>query len=158
MRLNKLTDYAVLILIPLAHAWPDGRLLASSSLADVSNVPGPTVSKLLKVLTRAGLLDSVRGVSGGYKLSRSPRDISVADIMLAVEGPIALTDCVTGAQGDCDRLSMCWMNGRWDAVNAAVSGALSQVSLLEMMPSPLTFEPSFEEREMAASARAKLNS
>ena len=146
MRLNKLTDYAVLTMIPLAQAWPEGHVMSARSLAEIANIPLPTVSKLLKVLAQADLVTSTRGIAGGYRLSTTPVDISVADILEAVEGPVALTDCVTGQEGDCSVQSLCWMKGRWDPVNQAVSSALSEVSLLDMMPTPFSFEPSFEER------------
>ena len=146
MRLNKLTDYAVLTMIPLAQAWPEGHVMSARSLAEIANIPLPTVSKLLKMLAHADLVTSTRGIAGGYRLSISPVEISVADILEAVEGPVALTDCVTGQEGDCSVQSLCWMKGRWDPVNQAVSSALSQVSLLDMMPKAFSFEPSFEER------------
>ena len=152
VRLNKLTDYSVLIMIPLAQAWPEGHVMSARSLSEVANIPLPTVSKLLKVLAHAKLVTSTRGITGGYKLAGSPADISVADILEAVEGPVALTDCVTGQDGECAVQSMCWMKGRWDAVNQAVSSALGDVSLLDMMPAPFSFEPSFEERVAARSS------
>ena len=83
--------------------------MSARSLAEIANIPLPTVSKLLKVLAQADLVTSTRGIAGGYRLSTTPVDISVADILEAVEGPVALTDCVTGQEGDCSVQSLCWM-------------------------------------------------
>ena len=151
MRLNKLSDYAVLILIPLAHAWPEGRVLSARTLSDVSNLPLPTVAKLLKQLGQYHLVQSTRGNTGGYRLAKHPDLVSIADIIEAVEGPVALTECVTGSGVACSVEDLCWMRGRWDPVNKAVATALKEVSLRAMMPQPFAFEPSFEERLAASS-------
>jgi len=149
MRLNKLSDYAVLILIPLAQAWPEQRVVSARRLSDVATLPLPTVAKLLKLLGHQGLVISTRGNTGGYQLAKHPDFVSVADIIEAVEGPVALTECVTGSGTPCSVEDFCWMRGRWDPVNHAVATALKEVSLRDMMPQPFTFEPTFEER-MAA--------
>ena len=95
-------------------------------------LPAPTVSKVLKALGRAGLLSSHRGVKGGYALSRAPEDISIADIIAAVDGPIALTECIEDAPGDCDRVGFCPTHGNWQVINQAVRQALARISLSEM--------------------------
>lgn len=130
IRLNRLTDYAVVVLMRMADA--PGEVLTAPQLADRSAVPLPTVAKLLKILTRDGIVVSHRGATGGYRLSRAPEDVSVAEIIRALEGPISLTSCVDGATGNCDVESLCPMRGNWDKVNAAIRDALESVTLAEM--------------------------
>ena len=130
IRLNRLTDYAVVVLMRMADA--PGEVLTAPQLANRSAVPLPTVAKLLKILARDGIVVSHRGASGGYRLSRAPEDVSVAEIIRALEGPISLTSCVDGATGNCDVESLCPMRGNWDKVNAAIRDALESVTLAEM--------------------------
>jgi Rrf2 family protein len=93
------------------------------------------VSKVLKVLGRAGLVDSVRGVAGGYRLARRPEDLNVAEIVAALEGPIAITDCLVTAEG-CQHQALCPTHGHWHRINGAIQGALSQVSLADLIRPP----------------------
>ncbi len=147
VRLSRLEDYAVLAMTHIAN---EARYLHTGpELAAALALPGPTVSKVLKALGRAGLLTSHRGVKGGYALSRAPEDISIADIVAAVEGPIALTECIEDAPGDCERSGFCPTHGNWQVINQAVEQALARISLSEMA-SPF---PSFEAPTGALSAR-----
>ena len=143
MQLNRLTDYAVIVLSYLARTpRTDGGdnlagdfvLASSAQIAEETAIPSPTVAKLLKMLSKSDLVTSQRGIAGGYFLSRKPTEISVAEIIRAVEGPIALTACVDGNEGDCSSESFCAMRGNWDQVNRAVTDALESVSLVEMRP------------------------
>lgn len=134
IRLNKLTDYAVVVLVQLSQ--DRSKVITASQLAHGSAVPGPTVAKLLKGLARAGIIASQRGAAGGYTLARDPTAISVADIIRALEGPIALTACVDGESGGCDVETLCPMRGNWDKVNQAIRRALEQVSLADMAAIP----------------------
>jgi Rrf2 family protein len=101
------------------------------------------VSKILKTLARAGLLVSQRGAQGGYNLARLPVDISAADIIGALEGPIAITECSADAHGGCSRLEHCEVSGHWPRINQAIHAALQSISLLEMSrpdpPRPIHF-------------------
>jgi len=131
IRLTKLSDYGIVLLTYFARAH-DKASLTARDLADASGVPLPTVSKLLKSLQRGGLLDSHRGVKGGYRLSRAAELISVADIIRAIEGPIAVTEC-TGAEKElCDLELVCPVRSNWHRINKAVSQALGQLTLAEM--------------------------
>lgn len=130
IRLNRLTDYAVVVLTRMANA-PD-EVQTAPQLADGSTVPLPTVAKLLKMLTRDGIVTSQRGASGGYVLSRAPEAITVKEIIRAMEGPISLTSCVDGATGGCEVESLCPMRGNWDKVNTAIREALEGVTLSDM--------------------------
>lgn len=134
IRLSKLADYAVVVMAQMAR----GRACVHtvSQLAETTGVPAPTVAKLLKTLTQAGLMVSHRGASGGYTLARAADRISVADIIAALEGPIAITSCVDGAEGGCGVESLCLVRGNWDKVNRAIRRALEEVSLADM-----TFRP-----------------
>jgi Rrf2 family protein len=90
----------------------------------------------MKLLAPAGLMESHRGATGGYSLTRAAEEISIADIISAVDGPIALTACVDGAEGHCDVESLCPMRGNWDKVNRAVRRALEEVTLADMSTVP----------------------
>ncbi|NIA67227.1 SUF system Fe-S cluster assembly regulator [Pelagibius litoralis] len=136
-RLNRLTDYAVVVMSQMSLRGENLR--SAQQIADDTAVPLPTVSKLLNLLGRAGLVTSQRGATGGYTLSRSPEQISVAQIIQALEGPIALTACVDGAAESCDVQSLCPMRGNWNKVNTAIQDALTSVSLAEMSAFPATF-------------------
>ena len=136
-KLNKMTDYAVVMMADMARL--PGEVRTAPQLAEATGVPLPTVSKLLKKLTNGGLMQSQRGASGGYSLSRAPEEISVAEIIAAVDGPIALTACVDGSPDQCGVETICAMRGNWDRVNRAVRGALEEVSLADMMVSAFDF-------------------
>ena len=129
-RLNRLTDYAVVVMSQMANR--EGIICKAPDIAGASAVPLPTVAKILNALMKADLVVSHRGVTGGYSLSRDPSDISVADIIQALEGPIALTACVSGAADACDVESLCPMRGHWNKVNNAIREALQGVSLAEI--------------------------
>ena len=130
LKLNRLTDYAILILGALSMR-PDERL-SSHELANYTQIGQPTVAKLTKMLVAAELIESSRGVNGGCVLLRAPEAISVADVVEAIEGPIALTACVEGAVDPCAVQNGCFMSGNWNRVNGAINQALSGVSLAEM--------------------------
>jgi Rrf2 family protein len=95
-------------------------------------VPEPTVAKVLKTLAAGGLVASQRGARGGYRLLRPLAAIPIADVIAAVDGPIALTACVDGTTGCCESESLCPMRGRWDPVNDAIHQALSSITLADM--------------------------
>ena len=140
LRLSKLTDYAVVVLMRLAAA-PDAcpgvfageaAVQTSPGIAGGTGVPEPTVAKVLKALSAAGLVVSQRGPRGGYRLSKPLDVISIADVIAAIDGPIALTACVEGGPGACDVSCQCAVRGRWDLVNDAILQALSSISLGDM--------------------------
>lgn len=130
IRLSKLTDYAIVVMSEMAR---DGGTLTVPCLADRTGVPAPTVAKVLKALAPAGLMTSQRGASGGYTLCRPATAISIAEIITALEGPIALTACLEGADAQCGVESLCPMRGGWEKVNRAIRTALEEVTLADMM-------------------------
>jgi FeS assembly SUF system regulator len=139
LRLSKLTDYAVVVLIRLsdgeraaARCGAGCGVQTSPGIAAATGVPEPTVAKVLKALASANMVLSQRGAHGGYRLARPLTAISVADVIAAVDGPIALTACVEGGAGGCDVQNMCAVKGRWDLVNDAIRNALLGITLAEM--------------------------
>jgi FeS assembly SUF system regulator len=131
IRMSKLTDYAIVL---LAHVAREERTLTAQELAQRSRVPLPTVSKLCKELSRAGLLQSHRGRHGGYSLTRAPASISVAEVVEALEGPIALTECGSTGEDACGIEPFCLAKGTWDPVSRAVQQALRALPLSEIGP------------------------
>ncbi|MGF1550560.1 MAG: SUF system Fe-S cluster assembly regulator [Sphingomonadaceae bacterium] len=131
MRLTSLADYAM-VMMSAAARHPAGERLSAAALAQETGVPLPTAQKLMGRLAAAGLLDSARGTGGGFALAREPRGISLADIVEAVEGPIAMTNCIEGAAHDCALLDACRVKPHVAAVNGAVKGALGSVSLAQL--------------------------
>ena len=129
-RLNRLTDYAVVVLAQMALR--PGRLVNAAQVAQDTGVPQPTVAKVLNVLAKGGLIASQRGAAGGSSLARPAEEIDVAEIIQAMDGPIALTACVEAATDSCSVESLCPMRGNWERVNTAIRTALSNVTLAEM--------------------------
>lgn len=137
LRVSRLTDYATLLMTCLAAA-PDA-VVSTVQLADNARLETPTVSKLLKLLTQAGLVESFRGANGGYRLARPAADISVAEVVEAVDGPIGMTDCGVG-EGQCDREAWCGVRLNWQRINAQVDAILRAVSVADMAGPPATTE------------------
>jgi FeS assembly SUF system regulator len=131
MRLTSLADYAVVMLAAAAR-HPAGARLSASVLAGETGVPLPTAQKLMGRLASAGLLSSARGTGGGFVLARGAAGISLADIIEAVEGPIAMTTCVDTARNDCALEGACHVRPHMGLVNGAVRGALQGVSLASL--------------------------
>jgi len=129
LRLSRLTDYAVAALVRLGRS--EG-VATTPGIAAAIGIPEPTVAKVLKALTHHGLVTSQRGAHGGYRLARPLREIPVADVIVAIDGPIALTSCVDGAIGGCESQSLCPVAGRWDPVNDAIRDALTAITLADM--------------------------
>jgi FeS assembly SUF system regulator len=139
LRLSKLTDYAVVVMARLAHdgAVPDGQVQTAPGLALATGIAEPTVAKVLKTLGHAGLVDSLRGARGGYRLARPLAAVPLSEVIVAVDGPIALTACVDGGSGICEAESICAVRGRWDPVNHAIRAALSGITLADLAgPAP----------------------
>jgi FeS assembly SUF system regulator len=134
LRLSKLTDYAVVVMARLAHdgAGPDGRVQTAPGLAAATGIAEPTVAKVLKILGQAGLVEGVRGARGGYRLTRMLPAVPLAEVIAAVDGPIALTACVDGGAGACEAEAFCAVRGRWDPVNDAIRKALTGITIADL--------------------------
>lgn len=133
LKLSRMIDYGVVILSQMTNQR-DG-LTTAPELAEATGLPAPMVSKVLKSLARSDLVTSHRGVRGGYTLSRGPQDISVAAIVEALEGPVALTACVEASDSHCRVESLCPIRGGWEKVNDAIRDALEAVSLSDLIHS-----------------------
>jgi len=129
LRISKLTDYGTVILARLAAA-PESRLTAGQ-LARLTHLAIPTVSKVLKQLHRHGLVQSTRGLHGGYRLARAPEQISAAHILDALEGPVALTECAQ-QPNQCGIEQSCGVGRAWQRVNLAIRRTLHDITLLEL--------------------------
>ncbi len=131
LKLGKLTDYATVLLAAMAAA-PE-RLHAAQELAQRTSVAAPTVAKLMKQLQQGGLVSSARGARGGYRLLKAPAQVTVADVIRALEGPIALTDCAV--HGACAIEAGCGAKAPFRLINAAITQALEAVTLADMAAS-----------------------
>lgn len=127
LRIAKLTDYALIVLCHMVSR-PD-RALTSTGASRLTGLPQPSVSKILKSLARARILVSERGAQGGYRLAQAPTEFSVADIIDAVEGPIALTECSSHESPTCEYAGTCALETNWDRINRTIRQALSTVPL-----------------------------
>ena len=128
MKLTSLADYAVVMMAAAARHGVGARLNATL-LAEETGVPLPTAQKLVGRLASAGLLVSARGAGGGFSLLKPASEISLADIVEAVEGPIAMTACAETGRHDCALEGNCQVKPHMSAVSGAVRGALASVSL-----------------------------
>lgn len=128
-RISRLTDYGTLILVFLADQEP--RLCTASAVAAGTHVAPPTAQKLLKVLAKTGLVDSVRGTDGGYRLACDPGSITAAEILDALEGPVAITEC-SADDGDCALESLCQVGSAWQKINSAIRLSLSEITLADL--------------------------
>jgi len=134
IRLSRLADYAVVLAGNMARE--PQKCHNAFDLANGTALPAPTVSKILAALARSGVLVSHRGAKGGYCLARSPHEISIADIIMAVDGPIALTVCLEHGDGVCEVEPICPSRRGWHRINDAIRSALHGVSLAEMFALP----------------------
>lgn len=138
VRLGKLTDYGLLLLTCIARS-PATSLRTARDLAKESNLPLPTVSRLLQELLKNGLLVSHRGTKGGYTLARKAREISIVDVVAALEGPIALTECSAEVSGICDLEPSCPIKSNQRVINQAVQGVLETITIADLIqPMKLT--------------------
>lgn len=134
IKVSKLTDYAVILLAEIANDQSES--FSASSLATITHVPEPTTSKILKMLSKAGLLESTRGAYGGYKLLMSADELPMNRIIEAIDGPIALTACVEGSLDTCQKSASCSMNGRWNLLNDAIKQVIQETTLADMLAQP----------------------
>jgi FeS assembly SUF system regulator len=141
LRISKLTDYATVILARLA-AEPERRFTAAQ-IALETHLALPTVSKLLKQLQRHALVLSTRGLHGGYLLARPAAEINAAQILDALEGPVALTECA-GSASHCCIETTCLVSKAWQRVNLAVRRSLQEITLREL--AGLNVLPAADER------------
>src|SRR6478672_5463701 len=134
LRVTKLTDYASVVLTVLAS--DPVAVLSATELAERAGLEAPTVAKVLKPLAQAGLVDGFRGANGGYRLARAATDISLVEIVEAMEGPLGMTECSVH-EGHCGIEESCGVRANWRRINDVVADALRGVSLAQMLaPAP----------------------
>jgi len=131
LRVTKLADYGIVVMTFFA-AHNAHESSTARDVAGAVKLPLPVISKVLKMLARDGLLISLRGAKGGYSLARHPREISVAGIIRALEGPIAITECNDRVQGQCGLEPGCPVRANWNLINRAIHSALEKITLAEM--------------------------
>lgn len=129
LKLSRLTDYAAVVMAQIARHPEESH--AAADLAVAVQLPHPTVSKTLKMLVRAGLVESRRGAQGGYSLARPASRITASDIIAAIEGPVAMTEC-SQVGGDCDLAATCGVSDNWQRVSLAVRTLLDSVTLAHL--------------------------
>lgn len=132
LRVTKLTDYATVVLTVLASAG--GDVLSASEIAERAGLEPPTVSKVLKPLSQAALVEGFRGAHGGYRLARPAASIRLIEIIEALEGPLAVTECSVH-EGNCGIEQSCGVRANWRRINDVIVQALQGVTLQEMLPS-----------------------
>ncbi len=130
LRLSKLTDYGTVVLAHLADL--DDDLASAADVAASTGIAQPTVRKLLKALGKADLVISTRGSQGGYRLARDATQISAADVIDALEGPVSITEC-SSDHSLCGFESICAVGGAWQRINVAIRKALTDVSLADLL-------------------------
>ncbi|WND03779.1 SUF system Fe-S cluster assembly regulator [Temperatibacter marinus] len=129
IRLTNLADYAVLLMAEIAKGFEEKNLYSAQGLSNVTKIPATTVSKILNLLGKADLLISTRGLKGGFTLARSKDEISMTDIIEAIDGPISLTHCVSTTKHDCSYEEMCGMRPHWVMINQTIREGLDKISL-----------------------------
>ncbi|MDH3613839.1 MAG: SUF system Fe-S cluster assembly regulator [Gammaproteobacteria bacterium] len=151
LRISKLTDYGTVVLAHLAG--DSGVICSAADVAAATGIGVPTVSKLLKSLARAELVTSTRGANGGYRLARAPREISAANVIDALEGPVSITEC-SASDSHCDYESVCNVGSSWQRINIAIRRALEEITLIDLLRanSPV---PSFRFAGMPISVEKK---
>lgn len=147
LKMSRLTDYGTGVLAYLAGAGE--RPHSASEVAEQTGLPGATVSKVLKLLTRSGLVTSHRGAQGGYALSRPATEITAAELIDALEGPVALTECSV-EDGSCELEALCRVGTAWQRINLAIRRALDEISLAELANMQAGYRPQVNLRTMVS--------
>jgi FeS assembly SUF system regulator len=146
LRVSKLTDYATVVMTCLVAAGD--RVTSAQVVAERTRLEAPTVSKLLKQLAQAGLVVSTRGSNGGYRLARAPAEITIGDIVEAMEGPFGMTECSMQG-GQCELEPWCSVRVNWQRINQAIADALESVTLADMTAPPALRRPAIPLRVAA---------
>lgn len=133
LRITNLADYALILMCQIVRE-PD-TLYSAASLSKIIGIPIPTVSKILGNLTRHNILISQRGLKGGFRLAGDRNEVSVTNVIEAIDGPIAVTSCIE-EDNECDLMKICTMRPHWHAINNAVRQALENISIVDISHSP----------------------
>ena len=131
IKVSRMADYAILLVCKMSN--DENKVYSSQELSIITSLKITTISKILTKLTKANVTDSIRGVSGGYKLTMQAEDISVGNIIDIIDGKVALTICVEeGENHNCNLVSLCPSQSNWQIINNTVREALNSVSIAEM--------------------------
>ncbi|MCD6039271.1 MAG: putative HTH-type transcriptional regulator [Gammaproteobacteria bacterium] len=130
LRISKLTDYAIIILIRLALNAQ--RIVSAAGIAEEVHLALPTVSKILKILAEAKLVISFRGPGGGYQLAKNATETTIAEVVLVMEGKLAMTECCAPIN-DCDLDSLCAVKENWQVINKMIFSVLAGFTLHDMI-------------------------
>lgn len=153
LRLSKMADYGTVVLTAMIREPERSR--SAAEIAATIHVPVPTVSKILKILGRGGLVASLRGAHGGYLLARPAEQITLADIIDAMDGPIGMTECSV-TPGLCSQEAACAVRANWQRINRAVLGVLREITLDQMIaPVPQPVDASALTRKRAPATNRK---
>jgi len=133
LRISRFADYGLLLINALCQA---DQLTTLEQLSEKTKLTMPTIYKIMRSLVKSGLVISLRGVNGGYKITKSADQISIAEIIEAVDGPIALTDCTKGLGCQCALAGGCQLKGNWQLVNQHVVKTLGSITI-DMMNQPV---------------------
>lgn len=148
LKMSRLTDYGTGVLAYLAGAG--ARPHSTNEVAEATGLPAATASKILKLLTRAGLVSSHRGAQGGYALARPAAEITAAEVIDALEGPVALTECSIEDRS-CELEASCLVGNAWQRINVAIRRALSEISLAELASMQAGYRPRVDLKHMVSS-------
>lgn len=148
LKMSRLTDYGTGVLAYLAGAG--ARPHSTNEVAELTGLPAATVSKILKLLTRAGLVTSHRGAQGGYALARPAAEITAAEVIDALEGPVALTECSIEDRS-CQLEASCLVGNAWQRINVAIRRALGEISLAELASMQTGYRPHVDLKHMVSS-------
>lgn len=132
LRISKLTDYGVILVAELARL-KESECASVPQLTEATALPAPTVSKVLKHLTRVGLVRSYRGVRGGYRLAKQPRELRLIDIVSVFEGPLSITECATPKNVPCEHHRECSVRRQWERINEFMYDTLAAITLEDML-------------------------
>jgi FeS assembly SUF system regulator len=154
IRLTRKTDYGIVLMTHFAR-HPERVFHNARGMAEETRLPLPIVSHVLKKLARAELLLSQRGTRGGYRLGRRPEEISVLDVIRAIEGPIALTECTLPPLGLCTHEPLCAVRSHWGRINRAFLDAIANLNLAAMALPPAVFDRRFASGGGALAAAAR---
>lgn len=140
MRITRETDYAIIVLTELAER---DKKLSASALADKCDLNLSLVSKVLKLLVKADLLTSTRGVYGGYQLQKDPEDVTLLDVIVAIEGPVAVNAC-NDTDNPCDKLADCTLAPHWRVINQKIYSSFAKVTLKSLLEAPGKLKHQFD--------------
>ncbi len=144
LRLSKMTDYGVLLMSELAKSAD--AVQRAPDLASTTHIPQTTVRKVMTALIQAEMVESIRGVNGGYRLQRAPESISVRELIQCLEGNIALTDCENSVGKTCEQQDVCGTRKNWLKINHAMRDALQNITLHDMVNA--NFSPIFSMKKV----------